>query len=437
MLGYIGVILSLVLLVFLAYRRWNVIIISLIAALIVGLTNGLGVFTILSEFYMPGLVKFMASWFLVFTVGALYSEFMTRSGSVASIAYKLVDWVGKKNLLLVIAIIALMLTVGRVSPYVQIFILWPICIVFSKESNIPREIWIPVFYVGMLAAAAFPGSPTSTNAMLVQFLGVSAASAPIYSLFHVALYFTLGMIYLRWQLKQWTNKGLGYVEHERDVKAVQVNREDCPPFITSIIPMVLVIITYSGFTGGWFGFKLNGIDAVYPAILLSCLLCLIFNFKTLKPQLKELLQKGSMGGINPTLTAAVIVGYVTVVTSSNAYGSFVSAITNLGGNPYLQAFLATATISFVCGSGMVAIPTVWQSFGAGWLTAGANPEFLRPLIQASSSPLSLGPHSGGLHGVMDFAGTNLKECYMPCVWAVLVNGVVSGLIVTIIATIAN
>jgi hypothetical protein len=97
MLGYIGVILSLVLLVFLAYRRWNVIIISLIAALIVGLTNGLGVFTILSDFYMPGLVKFMASWFLVFTVGALYSEFMTRSGSVASIAYKLVDWVGKKQ----------------------------------------------------------------------------------------------------------------------------------------------------------------------------------------------------------------------------------------------------------------------------------------------------------------------------------------------------
>ena len=184
---------------------------------------------------------------------------MTRSGSVASIAYKLVDWVGKGNLLLVIAIIALMLTVGRVSPYVQIFILWPICVVFSKESNIPREIWIPVFYVGMLAAAAFPGSPTSTNAMLVQFLGVSAASAPVFSIFHVALYFILGMIYLRWQLKQWTNKGLKYVEHERDAKAVQVNRDDCSPFITSIIPMILVIITYSGFTGGWFGFKLNGI----------------------------------------------------------------------------------------------------------------------------------------------------------------------------------
>ena len=68
MLGYIGVLLSLVLLVFLAFRRWNVILISLIAALIVGLTNGLGVFSILSDFYMPGLVKFMASWFLVFTV---------------------------------------------------------------------------------------------------------------------------------------------------------------------------------------------------------------------------------------------------------------------------------------------------------------------------------------------------------------------------------
>ena len=435
MIGYIGVILAMALLIGMAYKRWNVMIISIVAALVAGLANGINVFEIFSGYFLPSAVAFIQRWLLVFTCGAIFSEFMSRSKSVVSIAYTLNKVAGKEWGVAIIAAISFVLTLCAVSPYVQIFILWPICVVFARETKIPRGIWIAAFYVGMMAVSCFPGSSSGTNIMVVSLLGVSAASAPGLALVYVILYFVLGVGYLMWQSKKQLNKGNLFVESARDAKLSVNDDGTAPNIVIALIPVIVVLALVITLTSGTFGVKLDGTASVYTAIAAGCLVCLLLNFKTLKPQLKEMLVKSSTGGINPTMNAALITGFVGVVSATAAFTSFTESIQNLGGHPYFQVYLATNIISFVSASATVSIPTVVNTFGASWLAAGVNPAVLRPLILGNASPFTLGPHSGGLHGVMDFAGSNLKDCYSYCFVAIMLNSLRCGGVITVLAVL--
>ena len=65
MVSVIGIVAAIALLVFLAFKQWNMLLVSLICAVIVGLTSGIGLWAIFSDYYMPGLVGFFGSWFLI------------------------------------------------------------------------------------------------------------------------------------------------------------------------------------------------------------------------------------------------------------------------------------------------------------------------------------------------------------------------------------
>ena len=71
-----------------------------------------------------------------------------------------------------------------------------------------------------------------------------------------------------------------------------------------------------------------------------------------------------------------------------------------------------------------------------WL---ANPAvdvgIMREMVVANASGgITLSPHSGGLHGVMGYAGTDLKESYPLCVISVLIPSVVINIVFSIIVT---
>lgn len=435
-IGGIGVILALALLIAMAFKRWNLIIVSILAALVVGITNKLGFWETLSDYFMPGAVSFFKSWFLVFTIGAMYSEFMTRSGSVTSIAYKLVDVFGKKYVILIMLIICVLLNLGGINPYVQIFILWPIMVVFSKESDIPRSIWLAVFYLGMLSSFSFPGNPGMVNTVAATLLNTSPSSSFLLSLVIFLVYVGIGYAYLVLTTKRWKAKGLHYVETERDKNTTAVSRENCPGFAKSIVPMVLVLVLYTGLSAGWFEAlgipKISATNAILASMAIASLTCFFLNFGRLKNEFKKIVCTGAIGGVNPTIMAGVISGFVAVVTSSAAYAGFVAAVQNLGGHPYFQVLISGNVIAFLTGSAVVAANTTMSSFGQAWLGAGISPEILRPLLVVNVSGMSIPPHCGGLSGVMDFTGTDMKESYLPCVLGVMIPSLITSILITVV-----
>lgn len=439
MIGIVGIVVALALLVLLAFRRWNMILVSLIGAVIVGITNGYSFFTIFSDYYMPGVVSFISSWFLIFTIGAVYSEFMSRSGSVAAIAYKLVDVFGKDKILLVMLIVCCLLTLGGINPYVQIFIIWPMAIVFSKEFDIPRGLWLSVFYLGLFTATAFPGNPGMANTVVSQMLGVSAGTAPVFSIAMFAAYFAIGYFVIRYIRKKWSKKEMHYTENPRDAKITGPSRDDCPNLLAAFIPMLIVILLYTALSSGWLSVigiaKLTASNAILTSMALACAACYLLNRKRLKGIEKELIFKGMTGGISPTFAAAVISGFLGVITGSQGYALFAETIQTVGGHPYIQCLIAGNIVGFITGAGAVTAQAVLGTFGAAWVgNSAADVGILRQLTACNvSGGITLSPHSGGLHGVMDFAGTDLKESYPACILSVIIPSILVNILFSFIA----
>ncbi len=414
MIGIIGVLLSLVVLTFLAFRKWNAIVFGVAGALVAGLTNGFGLTKLLNDYYVPGMITFIKPWFFVFLLGTIYAEFMAASGSVATISYKMIGAFGKKRVLLVIASVTAILIYGGISPYAVIFILWPICMIFSRETGMPKRLWVPAIYLGMLTVGVVPGSPGMSNVVASQMLKTTPAAGPILGIVAFIVAFVLGNIYLIRSEKKLREQGLSFQADSNQTATSVASEENRPGFFVAILPMLVLIVLYTGMTKGIFSFiglkVMTSSDSVVIAMAIATVLCVLMNLKRLS-NIKATLIKGSVACINPLIAAGVITGYVGVVAATPAFKAFVAAIINLPGHPYFQILIAGNLFAALSGSAMVAAQIVINSFGASWLAMGVNPEILTRLLTTSVGGSCIVPHSGGLAGILEYTGSTLKECY--------------------------
>ena len=97
MIGIIGLILAIAVLIFGSYKGLGALPVTLLAALVAILTNGLDLWGSYATAYMGGYAGAYTGYFLIFIFSALYAKFMEESGSATSIGYKLIDWFGNKH----------------------------------------------------------------------------------------------------------------------------------------------------------------------------------------------------------------------------------------------------------------------------------------------------------------------------------------------------
>ena len=89
MLSMMGLVGGLLLLIVLTIRGMNLFIAAPLCALVVALTNGMSVFIgdiNFVETYMGGFSGFIAAWFFMFLLGALFGKFMEDSGAADSVS---------------------------------------------------------------------------------------------------------------------------------------------------------------------------------------------------------------------------------------------------------------------------------------------------------------------------------------------------------------
>ncbi|NLI90799.1 MAG: hypothetical protein GX434_00950 [Peptococcaceae bacterium] len=99
-LGPIGIFIALALLVVLAMRAYNILVIAPVVAIVILLTNKMplinGFFTA-PDSYMAGLGSFITKFFIVLLLGAILGKYMEDSGAAKSIAKSLMKHVKPDN----------------------------------------------------------------------------------------------------------------------------------------------------------------------------------------------------------------------------------------------------------------------------------------------------------------------------------------------------
>lgn len=200
MLGIIGIILAILFLMIGSYKGLSALPLTLLAALIVVLTNGMGLWESFSSLYMDGYVGTYLNYFLIFCCSALYAHVMTESGSTLSIAYKLLGWFGKKRVILASIIIVAILTYGGVSLFVVMFAVGPILYTMFQEADLPRHLIAAVLFAGSctFTMTCLPGSPQLTNIIPSQYLGTPLTAAPVFGCIAAVAMFLMDYAYCQY-----------------------------------------------------------------------------------------------------------------------------------------------------------------------------------------------------------------------------------------------
>jgi H+/gluconate symporter-like permease len=84
--GLFGILLGLALLIWLAFRGWSILLLAPAAALIASAFAGGPLLAYWTQTFMDSAARFVAQFFPLFLLGAIFGKLMEDSGSVAAIA---------------------------------------------------------------------------------------------------------------------------------------------------------------------------------------------------------------------------------------------------------------------------------------------------------------------------------------------------------------
>lgn len=247
MFNIIGLILSLLLIIYLAYKGYSTIItapiVALLTALIIGGDSSKHLMFTYTETYMSGFASFVKNYFPIFLTGAIFARLMEEVGYAKSIAHFITKKLGNDKTILAVVLAGALLTYGGVSLFTVAFVLYPIANVLFKESNIPKRL-IP----GTIALGAFtftmtalPGTPEIQNVIPMRYFKTDTFSAPLIGITASLLMLILGITWLTYRVKQanLNNEGYGTFNSDEGLD----NNIDIPNIFISIMPIIIIFIS--------------------------------------------------------------------------------------------------------------------------------------------------------------------------------------------------
>lgn len=417
MISFLGILLSLGLLIYLAMKGYGLLLITPVLAILVAITSSMNIVDVLTGSYMDSFIGFAGSYFLIFLFGAIFGKVMEDSGAATSIAKGIIKVTGTKSRLAVIVttmLITASLTYGGVSMFVAIFAIMPIARPIFKQMDIPWPIFIGSFFLG---AATFtmtmlPGTPQIQNLIPIPYLDTTAtAGAPI-GLVASVVVVVFGLWWLNYRDKKYQKQKIGYEETKGEVSSEMETKEKYPSFIVSIIPSAILLIL------------LNIIELnIELSLALAIVAAGLLFFKYLIEPLKTF-NTGAMNVAAPILNTSAVVGFGGVVAATSGFEVMQSALLDIPGPPIISFAIAVNIIVGITGSASGGLGIAMELLINDY-TPYVSADVLHRIGAISAGGLDAMPHSGAIVTALVVCGTTHKDSYMPVFWTCVIGPLIA------------
>jgi len=197
-MGLLGILLGLGLLVWLAFRGWSVLGLAPLAALVAAAFSGQPLLAHWTQTFMGSAAGFVAQFFPLFLLGALFGKLMDDSGSVTAIANFMTAKLGPSRSILAVVLAGALVTYGGVSLFVAMFVIAPMGQALFRAADIPNRLLPAAVALGTttFTMTAMPGTPAIQNAIPMPFFGTTAFAAPGLGLIASAVMLGFGLWWL-------------------------------------------------------------------------------------------------------------------------------------------------------------------------------------------------------------------------------------------------
>ncbi len=435
MLGVMGIIISLGLLMYLAYRGINVLILAPLMALLAVLLSGDATLLLptYTQLFMKELGGYLLKFFPLFMLGAIFGKLMDDSGSAKSIAHWIVTKVGKERAILAIVLSCGILTYGGVSLFVVAFAVYPIGAALMREIGMPKRFIPGAIALGSFTftMTAFPGTPAIQNAIPIPFFGTNSFAAPGLGIIGGLMMMIFGTMWLQSRAKRAMAAGEGYGDHQNEGLNAHVDSASMPSIFLALLPIILVIglnalFTYQIFPNidasyladkkyGATSLKsVAGLWSIIVALVIAIVFIIVAHWKRWK-SVVESLNSGTMGSLLPIFNTASEVGYGNVIASLAAFAVVKEAVLGISDNPLISEAVAVNVLAGITGSASGGMSIALSTLGAKYLelanAINLSPELLHRVAVMSSGCFDSLPHNGAVITLLGICKLTHKQSY--------------------------
>src|SRR5262245_708658 len=197
-MGLIGVLLGLGLLVWLSFRGWSVLVLAPAAALVVAATASEPVLAHWTKTFMGAAGGFLARFFPIFLLGALFGKLMDDSGSSAAIARLMAERLGERRAVVAVVLAGALVTYSGLSVFAAFFVLAPMAHALFRAADIPSRLIPAALILGTstFSMSAVPGTPSVRNAIPMPYFGTTPFAAPGLGLIAAGVVLVFGLVWL-------------------------------------------------------------------------------------------------------------------------------------------------------------------------------------------------------------------------------------------------
>lgn len=461
----IGIIISLALLIWIAYRGFSVILFAPLCALLAAVTAGMPLMPTYSELFLNSAGTYVKNFFPMFLLGAVFGKMMEESGMARSIARWIVQRLGPARGIVSIVIAASILTYGGVSLFVVGFAVYPFAASIFKEANFPRRLIPGAIALGAFGCTmtAIPGSPQIQNMIPTKYFGTDAFAAPLFGLIGSVIIYALGLMWLEYRKHKMIAAGEGYGrEDTRADHSKKDDVEDVSP-VVAFIPLLAVLVLNFVLTktiATWdqtmmqnpaftkLPLAAKSIPVASWALIISLvagiLLVAILSAKQfkLRGNLMLALNAGTIGSLLAVMNTASEVGYGNIISSLPGFRSVRDVLMHMNaGNPLISEAVMVNLLAGITGSasgGMsIALETMGQTYLEMAMNAGISPEMLHRVASMASGGFDTMPHNGAVITLLAICGMTHKESYPDIGMVSLVIPVCTTFIMVILGSIVG
>jgi H+/gluconate symporter-like permease len=382
-------------------------------------------------------------------LGAIFGKLMDDSGSARSIAHTIVARVGAHQAILAIVLACGILTYGGVSLFVVAFAVYPIAASLFQEAGVPKRLIPGAIALGSFTftMTAFPGTPAIQNAIPMAFFGTDPFAAPGLGVIAGLIMMVGGIVWLNRRAAAARARGEGYGTH---LEEEQMDSGRVPSFLVAMVPIVLVILFNFLFTRYFIPMwdtaylaeprygetnidAVRGIWSIISALVIAIVSLIVLNWKSWV-DLKDSINKGTMGSLLPIFNTASEVGYGTVIASMAAFTIIRDAVVGISANPLISLAVAVNVLAGITGSASGGMGIALQTLGPTYLemaqNMGISPELLHRISSLSSGGFDALPHNGAVITLLAICRLTHRQSY-PDIFVVAVMVPVLAIIVVL------
>jgi H+/gluconate symporter-like permease len=469
-MGLAGILLGLGLLVWLSFRGWSVLVLAPLAGMIAALAAGDPLLAHWTQTFMGSAAGFVAQFFPLFLLGALFGKLMDDSSSVTAIARFMTERLGEKRAVLAVVLAGALVTYGGVSLFVAFFVLGPMAQALFRAANIPGRLMPAAIALGTstFTMSALPGTPAIQNAIPMPFFGTTPFAAPGLGVIASAIMLAFGLWWLARAGGAAPRAGEGFGDalvapvaaaedqlvRERattsgsfDPAEAQRGRhsDTMPGIVAAIAPLVVVVIVNLAMSllilprldtsflaeERWGGVPLSAVSGVWSVALAlaSAIVVLIALNRRRLTSLRETVDAGANASVLPVLSVASLVGFGAVVAAMPAFETVRDWVLGIDGGPLVSLAVATNILAALTGSASGGLTIALDALGGTYMALaadlGIDPALLHRVAVIGAGTLDSLPHNGAVVTLLAVCGSTHRKSYFDIVMVGIVGAVIA------------